>query len=416
MPLRRYLFILCALSLLGRVAVALAAGHVDLGKYEQYTLAKNIASGHGFSLNWPYQPADAARAELWQSNHALYPGAFMPPIIPYIDALLLTLFGSIAWSLVIGLQCLVGAALPASVYAAAETLFGSDRIARWSALLSLLYVPALVASATLAASIYYVVAGLTALTLAARVDRHGFAPWYLGLVCGLLTLMRSEFLPLGIVLCGIAAFRVRSVAPLCSLCAIVAPWSIRNFIVMHHFVPVSSHPWREIWRGANPFATGSGYGADGADIWEGIRFPQITQALDRVSVSPAFEVEADQIFKREVLAFAESHKLDFAGLICRKVTMLWSLDVYYPKARSALYIVPTVLVELLFGGSLLVILRRRVNVNSKALFLFVLFWVFYTLIIATTYMLPRYQTYVFATVLPFLGVLLRRRSLAPFID
>lgn len=417
MSLRRYLLLLCLLSLLGRFAMATAVRHPDVGKYEQFTLAQNIANGNGFAMNWPYQPADAERAALWKSDQALYPGAFMPPLIPYIDALLVVLFGSIAWSLlIVALQCSIGAVMPALVYAASAALFDDDRVARWSALLSLFYLPALFASATLAGSAFYVLAGLWVLTSAARIARSSQARWHLGLACGLLTLMRSEFLPLAIALCAVCGFRVRSVVPVAVLAALIAPWTMRNFIVMHHFVPVTSHPWREIWRGANSLATGSGYAADGSDIWEGRRFPQIISALDRVRVSPAFEVEADRIFKHEVLTFAKTHPLHLLGLIGRKVAMLWSVDFYYPKARHPLYILPTLAVELLFGASLLAVFRKRVNVQPQALWPFLLFWGFYTCVIATTYMLPRYQTYVLATVLPFLGVLLRRHTLGRLIS
>jgi hypothetical protein len=407
----RIVLILCTLSFVARAVLAIVQPPEDLGRYEQITIARNIVQGHGFRMNWPYAPLDSARSVLWTSSPALYPGAFMPPVVPIIDAAVLSLPMSEPSNinLLLLLQCIVGGCIPALVYVAARSLLHNDRIALWSAGASLFYVPLLVTSATPAGSVFYVAAGIGAVHCCSVAWQRGGLLWQLGALCGVLTLLRSEFLILGIVFCGGAWFRHRRRGwmSLATMVVVVAPWTIRNAVELERVVPVITHPYREVWRGNNPIATGSGYAADGRDIWEDDRFPAIVHALDSVPISPSYEVDADAIFKREVIHFISENPLTALKLTMKKVAMLWSIDVYYPKARHPLYIIPTLALLAVFAGSMVVVVKRKM-IGLAALLPYVLFWVYYSAVVGATYMLPRYQVFILATTMPFVGIFLTK--------
>lgn len=404
----RFLFLLCTISFVTRLAVGILQPVDDVGRYEQFTIAQNMVNGHGFAMNWPYEPADSTRASLWHAHPVNYPGAFMPPLVPAVDAFFLAITPSVdvAVKCVVLLQCLVGALIPLLVFWAAMVLFDHERTARWSAALSLLYLPGLVASATPAGSVFYVAAALAVCTLSALAWRRGTHLWQLGLLCGLLTLMRSEFLVLGLVFCvgAIVRGRWKGGMALAVFMLVLAPWTIRNAIVLHRFVPVITHPYREVWRGNNPLSTGSGYAADGRDIWEDERYPDIVRELDAVPVSASYEVDADAIFKRNVLQAWSSDPLRYLLLACKKVAMLWSVDIYYPKARNPLYVLPTLLLLAAFFTSLRFLARAPWLAHIFILVApFVVFWVYYSALFGVTYVLPRYQIFVLATIMPFIG-------------
>jgi len=411
MSTKRYLLILCSLSFVARVILAIAQPPDDLGKYEQISIARNLVDGHGFRMNWPYAPQDSTRRALWTSNPAVYPGAFMPPFVPLFDAAVLSLpmAEETNVNLILLLQCIVGGCIPLLIYYAARALLNSERSARWSAAASLFYVPIMITSATPAGSVFYVAAGIVAVHCCSAAWQRGTMLWQLGLVCGLLTLMRSEFLILGVLFCVGAFVRSRSRGwiAIASMICVVAPWTIRNAIELESVVPVITHPFREVWRGNNPIATGSGYAADGRDIWEDERFPSIVRALDSVAITPRYEVEADAIFKREALAFVSANPIAALKLSMKKVAMLWSIDLYYPKARHPLYIVPTLLLLAVFGASMMVVIKRKM-LSLAALLPYVLFWLYYSAVIGTTYMLPRYQVFILATTMPFVGIFLTK--------
>jgi hypothetical protein len=177
---------------------------------------------------------------------------------------------------------------------------------------------------------------------------------------------------------------------------------------MERPVSVISHPWREVWRGANDLATGSGYDADGWLIWEGERYPQIVAKLDAVPLTPAFEVEADKVFRDEAQTFIANDPVAWFRLAVTKVLMLWTIDPYYPKAQHPLYVVPTLAMSLsILAAFFLAVQRlRRRSLAIDALLPFIVVGVMLTGVFGITYIQPRYQTYLLTALSPLLAVVI----------
>lgn len=397
-----------------------AAPMADPQEYEQVVIARNLLAGDGFAMAWPYQPVDSARAALWASDPTPHPSAFMPPFVPAVAALVFSVTGSGTTGILalLILQSLVGAAVPWLVYRIARRM-ASERASLLAAAWSLLYLPGLLSSATPSGAVWYAVGGLVVVDVAQEVLRTQRRYWLLGAAIGLLALMRSEFVALGVVLCAVPLLQRRwkgALVAAAMLFVVISPWVIRNTVEFGKPVGMISHPWREIWRGANPYASGSGYAADGVSIWEGDRYPEIVARLDALPVTQTYEVEADQIFRNEATSYITADPLRWVVLGFKKALMLWTIDPYYPKAKSVLYVVPTLLtgLTLLLGLALAIRTLLRSRSWTSGLTPLVIVCLGLTGVFAVTYVLPRYQTYVFTMALPLIALvadLLPRRWL-----
>lgn len=402
------------ISVIARLTLLLVSPMHGTDSYEQLIIARNAVTGHGFDMRWPYPPADSARAALWEADPTPHPSAFMPPFVPAFYTAIFALTGPGFTGVYLGLiiQCLVGALIPWLVYRIAARL-ASQQAAALASLVSIIYMPGLLSSATPAGAVWYAAAALVVLDTAQRVSMDQARPWQLGTAAGVLTLMRSEFLVVGILLCVVPLFDRRwktSLIAVSLMASVIAPWTIRNTMVMGTPVAVISHPWREIWRGANERASGSGYDADGWMIWEGERFPRIVQRLDSIAVGPQFELEADAVFRDEVMAYLAVAPADWCMLGLKKMLMLWTIDPYYPKTQHPGYVIPTLLTSLLIvSGSFLLLIRiRRDRSILTRVLPIALVGIMLTLLFGLTYVQPRYQTYVFTAMLPLSAIVFER--------
>ena len=386
--------------------------------YEHGWVAHNLYTGHGFSMNWPYQSLDSAR-RVTMSQPPHWEGAFLPPLNPYLLALSYGVFGETANALIamMLLYAALSSLTPLVVYKLTRML-GSERSARLSVLVSLAFLPSAYAVVTFSGSAIYELLGIVVLYYSVKAAT---APsWksflWLGLWCGIITMLRSEFLMLGFILIGAAlllAYRyfyhpglARQALCAALLCiAIVAPWTVRNYMLFHKVVPVLSHPWYEIWRGNNILATGSNYDREGSSIWASPEmFPTLVRKMDSIPYNQQFEWRVDQLFKREVISFIEVHPDRFVWLGVKKLFFLFTFDPYYKLNQSLFYILPMLAISLLTLLGMISLLRDRAR--RPAMVILSLFFLYYIALTFMTVALPRYQIYVFTCMLPVTGLAL----------
>lgn len=404
------IFFLCVLSVVLRLAVLTVTPMGEPREYEQITIAQNAIAGDGFAMAWPYQPRDSVRAEIWRTNPTPHPSAFMPPFVPAVTTVVFSVAGSDRTGIMVMLvlQCVVGGLIPWLIYRLARRM-ASDRASTIAAAWSLVFVPGLVSSATPAGAVWYTVCGLFVIDAAQVLLTEGRGAWKLGLAIGLLTLMRSEFLALGIVMCTVPMLKRNwkgAGIALMTMMVIITPWLVRNTIEFGKPVGIITHPWREMWRGANLHASGSGFDRDGWNIWEGERYPEIVAKLDAVPLTRTFELDADAVFREETLRYIDEDPVRWALLGLKKTIMLWTVDPYYPKGRSLAYLVPTLITGLLLLAGLAYALRRLWHERSATsqVVPFLIIAAGMTGLFAITYVLPRYQTYLFTICMPLLAL------------
>jgi hypothetical protein len=234
----------------------------------------------------------------------------------------------------------------------------------------------------------------------------------LAISMGLLTMARSEFLLLGAIMLPLAIMvsrapvirrlRLASIALGMSVfLAVIAPWTIRNYILFDRFVPVVSHPWFEIWRGNNSVVAHATFFEPTCDWVNPREFPQLVRRMDSIPYDRTFEPKVNDLFKTEATGFIFSSPLVFIQLGLKKILFLFTTDASDASAKNPLYVMLMFPAIVLIGWGMFAMFRH-VAFRPESL-IPVLFLCYYAGITVMTYALPRYQIYLFTTLLPVIA-------------
>jgi 4-amino-4-deoxy-L-arabinose transferase-like glycosyltransferase len=304
----------CALAL--RLAyVLVAAGltaqpYSDALEYDQ--VAWNLARGAGFRLG---------------EGAAAYPTAFVPPLLPWLVSLAYRIAGHQYFAALL-LQCVAGAIVPLLVYSLGSSLFGGTA-GRLSGVLAAIHPLLIFFSGYLLTETVFSLALLAALVVSAewlKTPRPGRALGA-GLLWGVAALARPPALllpalvaawawrPLGLALS--AGDRRRQAALLFAGAAlVVGPWTVRNAVVMHAFVPVTTGAGRALLDSNNPEVWGDPARRGGAGA-----------ALDHEPYASEFrelsEVEADALARQRALEFLAAHRAEWPSMALAKLGRFW---------------------------------------------------------------------------------------------
>jgi 4-amino-4-deoxy-L-arabinose transferase-like glycosyltransferase len=151
----------------------------------------------------------------------------------------------------------------------------------------------------------------------------------LGCLLGLAILTRAVFLVFlpvvllwAAVVWGARTVRTYRIFTLTALAAalVVSPWTIRNYLVFHAFVPVQSNSGMVFWAGNNP-------GSDGGLVWPTRKTWTATAPPDdnmygwrNLNVG-----QENALYVQTALAWIRGHPSDYAHLLARKVDRLYGL-------------------------------------------------------------------------------------------
>jgi len=210
---------------------------------EYHAVAWNLARGAGFSLN--------------ASDGGPHPTAFVPPVVPWLVSLLYGIVGPDYFAAVL-LQCAIGACVPLLTAALGASMFGAS-IGQVAAVLVAIDPLLVFFSGYLLTETTFTAALLAALAVTAewvKTPRPGRA-FGAGLLWGVAALTRPTALLLPLVVAlwawvplGLTVAprdRVRQVALLLAgLAIVVAPWAVRNTLVLGRFVPVKTGSGRAL--------------------------------------------------------------------------------------------------------------------------------------------------------------------------
>jgi 4-amino-4-deoxy-L-arabinose transferase-like glycosyltransferase len=214
---------------------------------EVLAIAKSLLTGSGFSSPFGAQTG---------------PTAFMPPVYPAILAVVQSLFGlqttASAW-VIVCLQSLFSAATCVPVYFLAVRHFGirAGRLAGW--IWALLPYTAIIPSNIIWETCLSALVVSTGVLLIIRAsDGSGTQPWILaGAFWALAVLTNASLLLLFPAYCVLTFVstvcrttqRRAVLLGLMAFALCLAPWLIRNIVVMHKFIPVRSNFALELWIG-----------------------------------------------------------------------------------------------------------------------------------------------------------------------
>lgn len=280
--------------------------------YDQ--LGWNLARGMGFQLI---------------GEGALYPTA-KAPLLPYLVSLVYRATGHFYFAALL-LQCVLGAFVPVLVRSLGRTMFGFTvgRVSGWLAVVHPLLV---FFSGYLLTENLFCVAVLASLLASVewlKAPRPGRALG-VGVLWGLACLTRPTAMPLPFVVAawawaplGLTVLprdRVRQVGLLLlGVVLTLAPWTIRNAIVLRDFVPITTGGGRTL------------LDANNARVWDDpkLRGNAISTADEEPWASRfrnRSEVEVDRIASREAIAFGLSRWRDWPAVAGAKLARFWRLS------------------------------------------------------------------------------------------
>jgi len=298
----RWMLGLVGVALLLRIIFVLAVTRntfapSDLLQY--HTIAGNLADGNGFS------GVDGAPTAQW------------PPAWPIALSFLYRIFGPDPQ---VGevLNAVLGAATVALLYLTALRALGRPEAIFCGIFLAIMPGQIFVTDVLLAETFFtfVLVAFFATLVLAPR--KSVWTVLALGALAGVATLTRAE----GILLVVVAAVVWWREAPrrealrrttiaLAAVAVLVVPWTIRNAVAMHAFVPLSTNSGSTLWSGHNPRADG------------GPTYPSDTDVapIEKYK-NPQRELRLNTLLRQRALDWATTHPLRELQLIPEKFLSL----------------------------------------------------------------------------------------------
>lgn len=282
-------------------------------------IAWNLAQDRGFQL---------------VSDGTLYPTA-KAPLLPWLVSLVYRMTGHVYFASLL-FQCVIGACVPVLVRSLGRTMFGTPvgRIAGWLAVahpLLIFFSGYLLTESLFAAMVLAAMVASAEWLKAPRTRRALGAGLLWGLACLTRpTAMPLPFLvalwawpPLGLMLRPGDRARQTGVLLLGMVLAI-APWTIRNAIVLHDFVPITTGGGRTLldannaWVWDDPALRGSAISTAEVEPWH-TRF------------AGKSEIEVDRIATDEAVAFGLSRWRQWPEMAWAKFSRMWRLTALAPS-------------------------------------------------------------------------------------
>lgn len=216
-------------------------------------------------------------------------------------------------------------------------------------------------------------------------ERESLRAWLLpGVLFGLTALIRPEYLLVGVAFAVLAAIRLgreRGLRPglagivifAVALLLPIVPWAVRNQIVLHRTVPISTGGGKALYVGTFLPADGE-YDRVKARLLERYRhvdLPPDSEALDRVDPTPLFDRVAarypdlprdsalGKIGKQNFSRFFGEDPVGYAAMTARKVWRMWSAGIGEAMESPAGRVAQVLLVLLGLAGLAVLAVRRR---------------------------------------------------------
>jgi 4-amino-4-deoxy-L-arabinose transferase-like glycosyltransferase len=334
-----------------------------------------------------------ATAELWEygelARHAvtdgtmartvLYPintgvtviSAYMPPGFVFVWVAAFWLFGITPEALAAVTALNIASALAIVWLTArlAQELTGDRMAALIAAALVAVYPTFVYSVITYHALNLYTAVFLAALLLVmrqAREPRHGQLI-AIGLLGAAAAMLRSEFvLVMGAlyITLWLLTRRTKEFVLLTLLsAAVVAPWTLRNYIVFDRVLPIASSVGYNLWKGHNPEARGSGDEIEKI----GAATRQLGDEMAKIPPSRDYEIVYDQVFRDAAVAHIRAHPAETIVLGLKKNLLFWIWEAYDPISWKPAYFAPHLVTTLL--GLIGIVIAVRQGLNTAAMFI-----------------------------------------------
>ena len=158
-----------------------------------------------------------------------------------------------------------------------------------------------------------------------------------------------------------------------SLTLTLAPWGLRNFLVLHSFVPFTLSAGHTLYLGNNPSSTG-GRGGDWK-LGEDTRYPE--------DIPPLFTLQADKELKKRAIKFIRENPGRFLQLTGRRIINMWRPFFSESSRASKLVSGISYILLMVFGLWGIILSRKRWKKYSPLYFYLVSNFLLYVFTIGT---------------------------------
>ena len=318
-------------------------------------VAENVVEGRGYVVDWeaPELHGGDLWAEIYEEGgldprEQRPPGwepvegeatAFWPPVYPLTLAALWTVFGvSITAAKV--LNAVLGALTIPFLFALGRRVF-SEKVGLAAAGVFAVLPNAIAWTPALLSETLFTFVFVVALWL--LVTRGGDSRWAVmaalfGLIVGVATLTRGPglvLIPLALIFWlmrdGWRPAFARTVVASLVVVAVVAPWTVRNAVVMDSFIPIASSGGVNLRMGHAPYATGT-------FLWPEDPVDGVPGEWARYRTE--WEVEANRVYTRRAMEYALGHPLDELRLAGEKVRYMYESDSRMLPTLTTLGVTP----------------------------------------------------------------------------
>jgi hypothetical protein len=375
---------------------------------EYGVIARNLAKGLGYSYTW-YTSSGTA---------VTLPSAYMPPGLVFIEYGVISLFGySITAAIVIFfLQVAMGTTCIWLAGKIAHELFGSQLVTGVTRWIVALYPPFVYAVMTFGITTFVMLTSFMVLWSALRLIRSIHEKKstqrisiVLGVSCGILMLLRGEGPLIVLITLIVLAIKLRSVfqqsiRPLAVASiiafAILAPWTIRNYLVFDKFIPVSANGSFNFWRGNNEVTNGSPLTERGDPFWSTDEL--WLKAEQQFAKGVDFENNFSAIYREAAFQWIEKHPAETASLALKKGIIFWSFDVRNKAGGWQYFVLHTIALAItIFGSVRLIKRRKRFTLLTRTGLSLIVTWAALATIIAMIFLpLARFQIVTMAMLVP----------------
>lgn len=219
-----------------------------------------------------------------------------------------------------------------------------------------------------------------------------------GLLCGLLTMLRSSFLlmpvfilPFLLAAPGRRARRAAAWATMVAvMCLTFIPWTVRNYRIFHHVIPTTLQVGESLYEACSP-------DADGGPAMDKIDWDKLRGAPKKAYG----EYENNEFFKKAAMKYVRENPGRCLKLAAVKFVRFWNIIPNYREFRSPLYVAISVLFSV--PVLLLALFGLWRNCGRHALLLAAPV-IYYTLLHMVFVGSVRYRTPVMAFVILFAAV------------
>lgn len=301
-------------------------------------IATNLEHGNGYS---GYRPG---------------PTAYEEPVYPALVGLTYRVFGH-SHRAVYVVQVLLALLSGYLVYRIGIILLGSRFLSTLAVGMMAIYLPMIRSTMDVMTEITF--ATLLALSIFLLLKALGSNNIGKFLICGLVTgatvLCRSITLVMPVALFLMLLLYPRQnkrvvisfIAFCLGMMVVITPWTIRNYLAFHAFVPVVTKSNYVLWEGT--------YGEGGSVANTGGVPPFVQRFRDRHPT----EIQEYRFFGHEVVRNVKSHPLRYIGLAPIKFVRLW-LGLLYGVTYKSLYVQAMVhLILLVFAGLSIGVIKNR---------------------------------------------------------